>query len=185
VSSLVSAVPAFPATDHPPPLAGNRIVVGIGEFAVSGLPNHTIVTHALGSCVAVCVWDPAAMVAGLLHLLLPDSRLNPARAAAQPAVFADLGIPLLFQTAYRAGLDKRRCRVRIVGGAEISLGTELNVGRRNVLAAKNILWRNGVMVAAEETGGSVPRTVALKVSCGTLTISTGRDIRELRLDAKP
>jgi chemotaxis protein CheD len=165
-----------------PAVVGGRIVVGIGEYAVTQQPEDLIVTHALGSCVAVCVWDPAIPVAAMLHLLLPDSRLNPERAKAQPAVFADLGIPLLFQTAYKAGLDKRRCRVRLVGGADIN-GGEMNIGRRNVLAAKNILWRNGVMVAAEETGGSVPRTVSLKASDGTLMVSTGRNARELTLGA--
>ncbi len=59
-----------------------------------------IVTHALGSCIAVWPWNPGAAVAGLGHVLLPDSRINPARAERQPAAFADTGIPLLFHTAY-------------------------------------------------------------------------------------
>ena len=43
---------------------GARLVVGIGELAVSQTPDDAIVTHALGSCIAVCVWDPAVRVAG-------------------------------------------------------------------------------------------------------------------------
>src|SRR5690606_26008659 len=95
--------------------AGGRIVVGIGEFAVSSSPDDVIVTHALGSCIAVCIWDPVVRVGGLLHFLLPESKINPERARKQPATFADTGIPLLFQTAYASGIEKKRCHVRLVG----------------------------------------------------------------------
>lgn len=93
-----------------------RIVVGIGEFAVSNDKDSVILTHALGSCVAVCIWDPHVKVAGLIHVLLPDSRINADRASVQPAAFADTGIPLLFQTAYAYGVQKQRCLVRLIGG---------------------------------------------------------------------
>ena len=102
------------------PASPPRLIVGIGELAVSSDGEAVIVTHALGSCVAVCVWDPVVGVGGLIHVLLPDSRINPARAAQQPAAFADTGIPLLFHTAYQYGLDKKRCRVQLVGGADVT-----------------------------------------------------------------
>ena len=86
------------------------------------------------------------------------------RARKQPATFADSGIALLFQTAYTRGVDKKRCIVRLVGGAEVAglqgIGA-LNVGKRNILIARQILWQNGVMVAGESTGGTIPRTVNL------------------------
>ena len=53
-----------PTRDRPSATGrGARLVVGIGELAVSQTPDDVIVTHALGSCIAVCVWDPAARVA--------------------------------------------------------------------------------------------------------------------------
>ena len=64
---------------------GVRLVVGIGELAVSQSPEDVIVTHALGSCIAVCLWDPAVRVAGLVHFLLPEAKLNMERARRQPA----------------------------------------------------------------------------------------------------
>lgn len=161
--------------------ADGRIVVGIGEFAVSQDPGAEIVTHALGSCIAVCIWDPAQRVGGLLHFLLPDSKINPERARQQIGAFADTGIPALFQAAYKYGLDKKRCEVRLVGGAEISAAAagSLRVGKRNVLAARNMLWHNGVMIRAEATGGTVPRTVRLSVDDGRVEISTGRESAQL------
>ncbi len=175
--SVRQGAATFPA---PPgaPAAGARRVVGIGEFAVSADQRETIVTHALGSCIAVCLWDPAVRVAGLLHFLLPDAAINPERARTQPATFANSGVPLLFQAAYALGLDKKRCKVRLVGGADVAglagVGA-LNVGKRNVMAARNILWKNGALITAEAIGGSAPRTVTLHVVDGTLEVSSGRD----------
>ena len=84
-------------------------------------------------------------------------------------------------SGYKLGLDKKRCVVRLVGGAETSGGAHdsFNIGKRNLLAARNLLWRNGVMVRAEATGGTVPRTVSIAVQGGQLHVSTGRDVTEL------
>ncbi len=159
-----------------------RVIVGIGELAVSDAVEDVIVTHALGSCVAVCVFDPVAHVAALLHFMLPESRINPERGKERPATFADTGIPLLFQMAYRLGLDKRRAVVKLVGGAEITSGGAdpmFRTGRRNALAAKQVLWRNGVLVAAEETGSNIARTVHLAVQDGRLRVFSGRTSTEI------
>jgi len=152
-----------------------RVVVGIGDLAVSNSPRDVIVTHALGSCVAVCVFDPVAHVAALLHFMLPESRINVERGRERPATFADTGIPLLFQSAYRYGLEKTRAVVKLVGGAEIAgIGQEsFRTGRRNALAAKQVLWRNGVLVNAEDTGSNVARTVHFGVRDGRVRIYSG------------
>jgi len=153
-----------------------RIVVGIGEFAVSNDPDAVIVTHALGSCVAVCVWDPGATVGGLVHILLPDSRINPARAQVQPGAFADTGIPLLFRTAYEYGVEKRRCKVRLIGGADmggLNSGSDRSVGKRNLLAARALLWKNGVLIEREMVGGHAARNVELTVREGRVQVTSG------------
>ena len=161
--------------------ACRRYVVGIGEFAVSNAKDDVIITHALGSCIAVCIWDPTNLVAGLLHFLLPDSRINPQRAKGQPAAFADAGIALLFQTACQHGLQKNRCIVRLAGGAEVAgHGASFDIGKRNILAAKTMLWRHGVLIAAEDVGGRAVRTVNLHAADGRLQITSGREqINEL------
>lgn len=169
--------------EAPDPASSRWLRVGIGELAVSDKPEDVITTVALGSCVAVCLWDPAAGVAGLLHFLLPEARINPVRAQSEPAAFADAGIPLLFHAAYNLGALKRRCKVWLVGGAEVA-GHEtpgiLNMGRRNVIAARNVLWRNGIMVEGEEVGGNTPRTVTITVATGQIAVkANGRVVSDL------
>ena len=164
--------------ENPHARVARRLVVGIGEAAVSDQPGDVIVTHALGSCIAVCIWDPVVRVGGMLHFLLPDSRINPQRSTQQPAAFADTGIPLLFQSAYALGLQKSRAVVHVIGGADIvgeASTTALNVGRRNIVSAKNLLWRNGVLIRNELTGGSVARTVTLSLETGRILITSGRE----------
>jgi chemotaxis protein CheD len=157
-----------------------RHVIGIGELAVSTAAGRSITTHAVGSCIAVCIFDPIARVAGMLHFLLPEAAINPARARSNPAVFAATGIPLLFQTAYAQGLMKDRAIVKLIGGAVMGqTQTSFNTGTRNLLAAKNLLWRNGVFVAAEDVGGTDARTVHMSVADGRLQVISGRLYKEL------
>jgi len=158
-----------------------RQVVGIGELVVSKAAENTIATHAVGSCIAVCVFDPVATVAGMLHFLLPESGINPQRAGEHPGVFADTGIPLLFQTAYSYGLVKQRAIVKLVGGAEMGRAgaAAFNTGHRNALAAKNLLWRNGVFVSGQEIGGTGARTIHMSVGDGRLQIFNGQSYKEL------
>jgi len=91
------------------------------------------------------------------------------------------GIPLLFQTAYSYGLVKHRAVVKLVGGAEMPQTTKdwFNTGHRNLLAARNLLWRNGVFVAAEDVGGTDARTVHMAVGSGRLHVFSGRSHKEL------
>ena len=157
-----------------------RMVIGIGEIAVSTDRESTISTHAVGSCIAVCVFDPAAHVGAMLHFLLPEARINPERAVSHPAAFADTGIPLLFQSAYHHGLVKQRAIVKLVGGADMVQTTyAFNTGKRNLLAARHLLWRNGVFIAAEDVGGTDARTVHMSIYDGRLQVFSGRRLKEL------
>ena len=73
-------------------------------------------TYGLGSCIALAIHDPVASVGGLLHFMLPESSLNPRKAGENPYLFADTGIPLLFQAAY--AIRRRETASRRVGSPE-------------------------------------------------------------------
>ena len=145
----------------------NPVVVGVGDCRVSNDPKGVLVTYALGSCIAVTIHDPVAGVGGLLHFMLPESSLDRAKAQLNPFMFADTGIPLLFQTAYKLGAEKRRLAVAVAGGAQMmDQQGVFNIGKRNYLTMRKILWKAGVLVQAEDVGGMAARTVRLEVGSG-------------------
>jgi chemotaxis protein CheD len=158
-----------------------NVVVGIADCQMSKMPDEVLVTYALGSCIAVAIHDPVAGVGGMLHYMLPESAISPAKASENPFMFADTGIPLLFRRAYEYGAEKRRLVVRVAGGAQImdSQGV-FNIGKRNYLALRKILWKAGVLVQAEDVGGNASRTVRLEVGSGRFWLrGSGSAEREL------
>ena len=156
------------------------LTVGISDCIVSRDPAATLVTHALGSCIAVAIYDPVAHVAGLLHFMLPESAGDPARAQQQPFMYADTGIPMLFQTAYGIGAVKQRLSVAVFGGAQVlDANNTFNIGKRNHLAVRRIFWKAGVLVHHEDVGGSLPRSVRMEVSTGRTVVNCGREEREI------
>jgi chemotaxis protein CheD len=149
------------------------VTVGISDCRLSRDPEAVLVTHSLGSCIAVAIHDPVAGVGGLLHFLLPSSAIDPAKAKAQPFTYADTGIPELFHRAYALGAEKKRLRVAVLGGAQVADAQGVfNIGKKNQLACRKILWGAGVTIQGEETGGEISRTVRLAVASGSVTWST-------------
>ena len=145
----------------------SSIVVGVADCQVSKTFEDVLVTYALGSCMAVAIHDPAARVAGLLHFMLPDSAIDRGKAQANPYLFADTGIPLLFHRAYAQGAEKRRLVVRIAGGAQLMNDQgAFNIGKRNYVALRRIFSKAGVPIYGEDVGGSTSRTVRLEVATG-------------------
>ncbi len=146
-------------------------IVQIGDYKVSASPEDVLVTYALGSCIGIVIYDKVAGVGGLLHILLPYSSLDPAKAKANPAVFADTGIPLLFQRAYALGAVKQRLRVSLIGGAQFNVSCDFfNVGSENIAAARYILQRANVTIHDETVGGRSARTVRLHVGTGQISM---------------
>jgi chemotaxis protein CheD len=160
----------------------------MGDCKVTGDPEAEIVTYALGSCIAVAIWDPVSRVGGLLHFMLPDSAVDRASGGRDnPFRYADTGTPMLFRTAYQQGAEKRRLVVRLAGGASVvDCDGFFNIGKRNHAALRKILWQAGVMVHAEDVGGSSSRTVRLEVGTGRLFVRGPVDgERELRASMRP
>ncbi|MBZ5590872.1 MAG: chemotaxis protein CheD [Acidobacteriia bacterium] len=151
----------------------SSLVVGVADCQVSNDCEGTLVTYALGSCIAIAIHDAAAGVGGLLHFMLPESAIDPVKAQANPYMFADSGVPLLFRTAYKHGADKRRLTVRLAGGAQVMDDKGVfNIGKRNYLAVRKILWKAGVLVHGEAVGGETSRTVRLEVGTGRFWLRT-------------
>ncbi len=156
------------------------LTVDISDVKVSDDPAQTIVTYALGSCIAVMVHDPVRVAAGMLHYMLPLSGISPEKAKARPAMFADTGIPLLFRTMYQLGCEKRNLVVKVAGGGSLYDDRGIfAIGKRNYTMLRKMFWKSGVLVAAEDVGGARSRTARLHVSTGLCTISSQGEEVEL------
>jgi chemotaxis protein CheD len=153
-----------------------QINVGIGEYAVSKNPEERIKTFGLGSCVAIIVLDPKARSVGLMHVALPDSSINPEKAEKLPGYFADTGIPFLLKEMAKLGsnVNGQGLIFKLVGGAQVmDPNQRFNIGKRNVITIKKILWKFNLAVVAEEVGGNISRTVDVDAGTGRVTISQG------------
>ena len=146
-------------------------VVGVADMVVLKGPTKQIITHALGSCIGVTIFDPTTNVGGMLHFMLPDSKINNDKATDNPAMFADTGIPVLFKKAYELGAKKENLIVCAAGGAEVlSDGGHFKIGSRNRTVLRKIFWKNNVLLSADDTGGNNSRTLLLSLADGTVTV---------------
>ncbi|HEX9715975.1 MAG TPA: chemotaxis protein CheD [Desulfurivibrionaceae bacterium] len=144
-----------------------KIIVGISDMKVSNKPDDVLITYSLGSCIGVVIWDPVAKVGGLLHYMLPDSSLDKEKAEAKPFMFADTGIPRLFKETYKFGAIKNRLIVKVVGGSQIMDNAGIfNIGKRNQAVLRKMFWKNQIMLAKEDVGGTGNRTVSLEIGTG-------------------
>ncbi len=148
-----------------------KIVVGVADLALTRDPDATIITHALGSCIGVTVYDPVACVGGMLHFMLPTAKSEAQRTPEKALMFGDMGIPLLFRAAYDMGAKKERLIVCAAGGAEIlSDDGHFKVGSRNRTILRKLFWKNNVLLSAEDTGGTKSRTMSLHMNDGSVEI---------------
>jgi chemotaxis protein CheD len=158
------------------------ITVGMGDLKVSADPDGILVTYALGSCIAVIVYDQRRHAGGMIHYMLPHSSITPEKALAKPAMFADTGVPLLFEQMYALSCKKSDLIVKVVGGANIhdENGT-FEIGKRNYVILRKMFWKVGVSVAAEDVGGSTSRTTRLSLATGKTTVRRSDQTIEVEL----
>ncbi len=148
-------------------------IVGVSDMKISNNPEEILVTYSLGSCIGVVIYDPIVKVGGLLHYMLPDSTIDSAKAKKNPYMFCDKGIPGLFKESYSKGATKKNIRIYVFGGAQVlDQANFFNIGKRNYSALRKMFFKNNVVITYEDVGGSVNRTVRLKISTGDIYIKT-------------
>lgn len=155
----------------------DMIKVGMADLNVCVSPN-ALTTLGLGSCVGIVLYDPVRKIAGMVHIMLPDSTkiLN----NENKAKFADTGIDLLINQMIAIGADRRILIAKIAGGAQMfAFGANndmMRIGERNVEATKLKLGQLGISIKAEDTGLNYGRTIEFYPENGSLLIkSVGKD----------
>lgn len=155
----------------------------MGEMVVSNDPNEELVALGLGSCIGLAIVDRTAGVAGLAHIVLPESNDR----ADQPGKFADTAVPELVAKMRKAGAFERRFETAIAGGAQMfEMSGGLDIGSRNESAVRAALAKARISVKAAQTGGNTGRTV--KISVGDLLVtvrSAGQQPETLLEGPKP
>jgi chemotaxis protein CheD len=149
-------------------------IVAIGELAVSQNHEDVLVAYGLGSCVAVCLYDPVRRAGGMLHALLPTApQGHPQNSLPK---FVDRGVVLLIDALTQLGAKPNHLVAQLCGGAQMlstpGLSDSLKIGERNLQAANAALRVAGVPIRARAVGGSTGRTAKLYVADGQVTVKS-------------
>lgn len=153
-------------------------IVKVADWAAEQ-GDGVLITLGLGSCVAIMLHDAGAQAGAMAHVLLPSTSL--ARDISNHAKFPDTAVPLLVDRLKRLGADPRRLVAKLAGGASmfsqlVTPGT-IQMGERNVLAARRVLRAAGIPIAHESVGGERGRSLRFYVGDGRVEIrSVGADV---------
>jgi chemotaxis protein CheD len=156
--------------------------VGVAEYFVTHNP-HTLASFGLGSCVGVALYDNKRKIGGLAHVMLPDSSSISRKGS--PGKFADTAIKAMVEEMERLGSNRRDIKAKMAGGAcMFSIPGAINphnvpgpclgmqIGERNIEAAKEALKDLKIQLTAEDTGGNYGRTMRFHISDGKVFISS-------------
>ncbi|HUK21082.1 MAG TPA: chemotaxis protein CheD [Gemmatimonadales bacterium] len=148
-------------------------MVRVGEWAADR-GDAVLVTLGLGSCVAIMLHDPGARVGAMAHILLPSRSLS--RDAANPARFPETAVPFLLERVAELGADPRHVVAKLAGGAsmfaQLMQPGSVQMGERNIVAARQALRHASIPVTAEAVGGGSGRSVHMFVADGRVEVRT-------------
>jgi chemotaxis protein CheD len=154
-------------------MTSRQIYVKVAQAAVAA-SGEALVTLGLGSCVAILLHDPARKVGGLAHVLLPEPSLS--RDSGNPAKFATTAVPMLVEEMVARGCRRSALEARLVGGAAmfatLMVPGSLNMGERNIRAARDALAAAGIAVRGEAVGGENGRSVRFWPGDGRIVVSS-------------
>jgi len=151
-------------TSHLSPETGmQRITVLQGQAHVSGAAGDELTT-ILGSCVASCLFDPAAKVGGMNHFLLPEPphSHDPAEVDVHYGVYL---MEILINDMLRRGARKAQLRAHLYGGANLHVGMP-PIGSANAAFAKSFLERERIPLLREDLGGAHARRIEFRPATG-------------------
>ncbi len=148
----------------------NEIVVETGNIKISN-DSKALITSALGSCVAITLYDKSRKLGGMIHYILPE---NPG--GKKKAKYADSGIIILLERMLEFKSKKEDLEAKMIGGAtmfeEFMDDAENSIGKRNVKKGKEILRKLGIKLTAQDIGGNYGRSIKFKLSDGHVYITS-------------
>jgi len=157
-----------------------KLAEGLSSILAAGANGDAAEPDEAGPSVAPEIDQPQA-VGGLLHVMMPEGRMSQEKAAANPFMFVDTGVPAFFRELYDAGGVKGRMAVKVAGGANVhNVGSDrFKIGKRNYIILKKLFWKNNILINAEDVGGTEARTMYLEIGTGRTWLSTAGREKEL------
>jgi len=156
------------------------LTVGISDMTVTNDTGKVLITYSLGACVGLTLHDSVAGVAGMIHCMLPLSKIDPEKAAQNPCMFVDTGVPKLLQDLYDMGATRKNLVAKVAGaGSPLGKNQVFKIGKRNYTVLRKVLWKNNILIKGENVGGSSARTMILNVMNGRTVVKM--DGKELEL----
>jgi chemotaxis protein CheD len=157
-----------------------KIIVGVADMRFSEQPDDVIITYSLGSCIGLTLFDSERRIGGLVHCMLPLSKIDAAKAEANPFMFIDSGVTAFLQQLFDRGAQRKTLVAKVAGGSHIMDDKGIfNIGERNNTVVRKMLWKNNILISGEDVGGSIPRTMSLDLSTGKTTLKAAGTEREL------
>ncbi len=149
----------------------------MGDAKIADGSDSTLITF-VGSCVALCLFEPNKKIGGLAHIMLPEAGQNAAINQNTHGKYADHATSYLLTKMQEKGAHLGKIKAKIVGGAQIFTtetgGSLFTIGERNVESIKKTLKAHRVQVLAEETGNTCGRWVRFDVQNGAVSIKSKR-----------
>lgn len=157
-----------------------KIIVGVADMRYSDQPDDVIITYSLGSCIGLTLYDKERRVGGLVHCMLPLSKIDAAKAEANPFMFIDSGVSSFLQILFDMGAQRKSLVAKVAGGAQIMDDKGVfNIGERNNTVVRKMLWKNNILISGEDVGGSSPRTMSLDLATGRTVLKMAGAERDL------
>lgn len=151
------------------------LIIGIADLNIAS-SSDVLITYALGSCIGICLYDHFKKIAGMAHIMLPYSTEYKYNDNINIMKYADTAAPELIKRMEKLGASRARMVAKIAGGAQMFALKEkldsLNIGKRNIIATKEILKDLNIKLIAEDVGLDYGRTVEFSAETGILKIKT-------------
>ncbi|MFN3555435.1 MAG: chemotaxis protein CheD [Bacteroidales bacterium] len=125
-----------------------------------------IVNTILGSCVAVCLYDPVMQIGGINHYMLP---LWNGEGLASPK-YGNIAIERLLEKMVALGCNRSRIIAKVFGGGEVidTQISQFHIGERNILIARQILKEQKISISGESVGGKNGRKIQFNTYTGAV-----------------
>lgn len=155
-----------------------NLTIDISDMKLSKSREDILVTYSLGSCVGLTLFDPVAGVGGMIHCMLPLSKIDPEKAKLKPYMFVDTGVAAMLGELYTMGAQRQNLIAKVAGaGSPLGREETFRIGQRNYTILRKLLWKNNILIDKEDVGGSKARTLFLYMNEGKTTVkSEGKEV---------